>query len=178
MRRCVTHKGPSGAFVTYCNISCYFCFCSSHHSQCIFHSLRFVMLFLITLIVFSIHYFRYADFHRDQKILFLSFHIANGSKDDLSLTLPSLHLLHGIRWPRNFSCYFCFSSSHHSQCIFHSLHFVMLFLITLNVFSFRYADFHRDQKNPVSFVSYCKWSKGCFIIDFAFVTIVTFVTGY
>ena len=23
MRRCVAHKGPSGAFVTYCNISCY-----------------------------------------------------------------------------------------------------------------------------------------------------------
>ena len=26
MKRCVAHKGPSGAFVTYCNISC---FCSS-----------------------------------------------------------------------------------------------------------------------------------------------------
>ena len=24
MRRCVAHKGPSGAFVTYCNISCFF----------------------------------------------------------------------------------------------------------------------------------------------------------
>ena len=35
-----------------------------------------------------------------RKILFLSFHIVNGKKDDLSLTLPSLHLLrllHGIR---------------------------------------------------------------------------------
>ena len=26
MRRCVAHKGPSGAFVTYCNISCFFPF--------------------------------------------------------------------------------------------------------------------------------------------------------
>ena len=26
MRRCVAHKGPSGAFVTYCNISCFFFF--------------------------------------------------------------------------------------------------------------------------------------------------------
>ena len=26
MRRCVTHKGPSGAFVTYCNISCFVLF--------------------------------------------------------------------------------------------------------------------------------------------------------
>ena len=58
---------------------------------------------------------------------------------------------------------------------------VSIQVITLNVFSiryFRYTDFHRDQKNPVSFVSYCKWSKGCFIIDYAFVTFVTFVTGY
>ena len=42
-----------------------------------------------------------------RKILFLSFHIVNGQKDVLSLTMPSLHSLHllqGIRWPRNFSC--------------------------------------------------------------------------
>ena len=55
------------------------------------------------------------------------------------------------------------------------------FLITLDVFSIRYiryTDFHRDQKNPVSFVSYCKWLKGWFIINFAFVTFVTFVTWY
>ena len=68
--------------------------------------------------------FRYADFSSlsmyfpfvtfitlistgTRKILFLSIHIVNGQKDVLSLTMPSLHLLHllqGIRWPRNFSC--------------------------------------------------------------------------
>ena len=33
------------------------------------------------------------------------------------------------------------------------------------------------QEKPVTFVSYCKWWKGWFIIDFPFVTFVTFVTG-
>ena len=28
MRRCVAHKGPSGAFVTYCYISCFIKFAS------------------------------------------------------------------------------------------------------------------------------------------------------
>ena len=68
--------------------------------------------------------FRYADFSSlsmyfpfvtfvtlistgTRKILFLSFHIVNGQKDVLSLTMPplhSLHLLQGIICPRNFSC--------------------------------------------------------------------------
>ena len=51
---------------------------------------------------------------------------------------------------------------------------------TLNVISiryFRYTDFCMDQEKPVTFVSYCKWWKGWFIIDFPFVTFVTFVTG-
>ena len=39
-----------------------------------------------------------------RKTLLLSFHIVNGQKDVLSLTLPSLHLLQGIRWPSIFSC--------------------------------------------------------------------------
>ena len=62
-----------------------------------------VSIQVITLNVFSIRYFRSIS-TGTRKILFLSFHIVNGQKDVLSLTLPSLHLLQGIRWPRHFSC--------------------------------------------------------------------------
>ena len=90
-----------------------------------------VSLQVIALNVFSIPYVCYADFSSfsmyfpfvtlvtlisagTRKILFLSFHIVNGQKDVLSLTLPLLHLLHllqGIRWPSIFSC-------NHSQLFF------------------------------------------------------------
>ena len=93
----------------------YLCFFWSHHSQCIFHSLRLLRWFL----------------HGPGKTLLRLFHIENVEKDDLSLTFPSLRLLHllrGKRWPRFFSRYLCFFWSHHSQCIFHSLHSLRWFL--------------------------------------------------
>ena len=84
----------------------YLCFFWRHHSKCIFHSLRLLRWFL----------------HGPGKTLLRLFHIENVEKDDLSLTFPSLRLLHllrGIRWPGIFSCYLCVSSG----------------VITLNVFS-------------------------------------------
>ena len=80
---------------------------------------------VITLNVFSIRYFRYADFHRDQKnrVSFVSY--CKWLKDILSLTLPSLHLLYllqGIGWP---SIFFC----NHSQLFFFILFITFVTLI-------------------------------------------------
>ena len=88
------------------------CFFWSHHSLCMLLSLRWFQ-------------------NGPGKNLLLLFHILNIEKDDLSLIFPSLHslrLLRGKRWPKIFSCYFCFFWSHHSQCIFHLLFLLHWFL--------------------------------------------------
>ena len=75
-------------------------------------------------------------------------------------------------------CYVCYGEKDGPE--FFLVTFVSSGVRTLNVFSIRYiryADFCMGQEKPVTFVSYCKWWKGWFIIDFPFVTFVTFVTG-
>ena len=71
-------------------------------------------------------------------------------------------------------CYVCYGEKDGPE--FFLVTFVSSGVMTLNVFSIRYfcyADFCMAQEKPVTFVSYCKWWKAWFIIDFPFVTFVT-----
>ena len=109
-----------------------------------FFLVTFVSSGVITLSVFSICYFRHADFYMDQEKLLL-FHIVNVEKADLSLIFPSLRFR-----------YVCNGGKDGLE--FFLLTFVSSGVIILNVFSigfFQYTDFYMDQEKPVTFFSYC-----------------------
>lgn len=96
-----------------------------------FFLVTFVSYRVITRNVFSIRYFRQADFYMHQKnpVTCVSYwKCLNGW---LIIELPLLQVLHslqGVRWPRSCSCYLHFFLSYHSWCIFHLLLLLHWFL--------------------------------------------------